>query len=73
MGPEQTCPVKDRTIQNSLHLNRTILEGVKDDDHTAIINLEQLKALDRLDHRYLAAILQGSGFKADIYSWISLL
>ena len=73
LGPEQTCAVKGRTIQSNLHLIRTILEGVKDDDCAALINLDQSKAFDRVDHQYLATVLQAAGFKPDFCKWISLL
>ena len=40
--PEQTCAVKGRTIQDSLHLVRMIVEKV--DGNAALINLDQSKA-----------------------------
>ena len=55
IGPEQTCSVKGRSIQDNLHLIRTIIDGVKDDTEAALINLDQSKAFDRVDHRFLAA------------------
>ena len=44
--PEQTCAVKGRTIQDSLHLVRTIVEKV--DGNAALINLNQSKAFKGL-------------------------
>ncbi|CAE1313253.1 unnamed protein product [Acanthosepion pharaonis] len=73
LGPEQTCSVRGRTIQSNLHLIRTIIEGVKDDEEAALINLDQSKAFDRIDHRYLAAVLQAAGFAPNFCRWISLL
>ncbi len=73
LGPEQTCSVRGRTIQSNLHLIRTIIEGVKDDEEAALINLDQSKAFDRVDHRYLAAVLQAAGFAPNFCRWISLL
>ena len=58
--PEQTCAVKGRTIQDSLHLVRTIIEN-------------QSKAFDRVDHAFLEAVLSAAGFKVDFHTWIRLL
>ena len=65
--PEQTCAVKGRTIQDSLHLVRTIVEKV------ALINLDQSKAFDRVDHAFLEAVLSAAGFGVDFRTWIRLL
>ena len=70
VGPEQNYAVKGRSIQNNLHLVRQILEGIKDDTKAALINLDQSKAFDRVDHRFLAAVLETAGFKR---KWISIL
>ena len=47
--------MKGRTIQDSLHLVRTIVEKV--DGNAALINLDQSKAFDRVDHAFLEAVL----------------
>ena len=69
--PEQTCAVKGRTIQDSLHLVRTIVEKV--DGNAALINLYQSKAFDRVDHAFLGAVLPVAGFGLHFRSWIRLL
>ena len=69
--PEQTCAVKGRTIQDSLHLVRTIVEKV--DGNAALINLDQSKAFDRVDHAFLEAVLSAAGFGIDFRTWIRLL
>ena len=69
--PEQTCTVKGRTIQDSLHLVRTIIEKV--DGNAALINLDQSKAFDRVDHAFLEAVLSAAGFGLHFRSWIRLL
>ena len=48
--------MKGRSIQDNLHLVRQILEGIEDDTEAALINLDQSKAFDRVDHRFLAAV-----------------
>ena len=45
--PEQSCAVRCRTIHECLHMVRTIVEKV--DGKTALINLDQSKAFDRVD------------------------
>ena len=69
--PEQTCAVKGRTIQNSLHLVRTIVEKV--DGNATLINLDQSKAFDRVDHAFLEAVLSVAGFRLHFCAWIHLL
>ena len=61
--PEQTCAVKD-----SLHLVRTIVEKV--DGNASLINLDQSKAFDRVDHAFLEAILSAAGFGLHFRTWI---
>ena len=51
VGPEQNYAVKGRSIRDNLHLVLQILEGIKDDSKAALINLDQSKAFDRVDHR----------------------
>ena len=69
--PEQTCAVKGRTIQDSLHLVCTIVEKV--DGNAALINLDQSKAFDRVDHAFLEAVLSLAGFGLHFCPWIRLL
>ena len=71
IGPEQTSCVKGRSIQDNLHLIRTIIE--KAAGKVALIKLDQNKAFDRVDHRFLGAVLKVAGFGQDFRSWIKLL
>ena len=65
VGPEQNYTVKGGSIRDNLHLERQILEGIKDDTKPVLINLDQSKAFDRVDHRFLAAVLETAGFKSE--------
>ena len=56
IGPEQNYAVKGRSIQDNLHMVRKILEGLKDDTEAGLINLDQSKAFNRMDHRFLATV-----------------
>ena len=73
IGPEQTFAVKGRSIQDNLHLIREVLEGIKDDTESALISLDQSKAFDRVDHRFLASVLETAGFKPEFRRWISVM
>ena len=73
IGPEQTFAVKGRSIQDNLHLIRKVLEGIKDDTEAALISLDQSKAFDRVDHRFLASVLETAGFKPEFRRWISMM
>ena len=42
---EQNYAVRGRSIQDNLHLIREIIEGIKEDDEAALINLDQSKAV----------------------------
>ena len=61
------------TIQDNLHLVRQILEGIKDDTEAALINLDQSKAFDRVDHRFLATVLETAECEPEFHKWISML
>ena len=63
--------MKGRTIQDSLHLVHTIVEKV--DRNAALINLDQSKAFDRVDHAFLEAVLSAASFRVDFRTWICLL
>ena len=73
IGPEQTFAVKGRSIQDNLHLIREVLEGIKDDTEAALISLDQSKAFDRVDHRFLASVLETAGSKPEFCRWISMM
>ena len=72
IGSEQTLAVKGRSIQDNQHLIRKVLEGIKDDTEAALISLDQSKAFDRVDHRFLATVLETAGFQP-IHRWISMM
>ena len=73
IGPEQTFAVKRRSIQDNLHLIREVLEGIEDDTEAALISLDQSKAIDRVDHWFLASVLETAGFKPEFRRWISMM
>ena len=73
IGSEQTFAVKGRSIQDNLHLIREVLEGIEDGTKVALISLDQSNAFDRVDHRFLATVLETAGFKPEFRRWISMM
>ena len=73
IGPEQTYAVKGRTIRDNLHLIREVLEEIEDGTEAALMNLDQSKAFDRVDHRFLASVLDITEFKPEFRKWISMM
>ena len=73
IGPEQNYTVKGRSIQDNLHLVHEILEELKDNIKATLINLDQSKAFDRVNHRFLAMVLETVGFKPEFHKWISMM
>ena len=73
IGLEQTFAVKGRSIQDNLHLVREVLEGIKDGTKAALVSLDQSKAFDKVDHRFLASVLETAGFKREFRRWISMM
>ena len=71
--PEQNYVMKRSSIEDNLHLVCEVLEGLKDGTEAVVINLEQSKALDWVDHRFLATVLETVGFKPECCKWISMM
>ena len=65
IGPEQIYAIKGRSIQDNLHLIREVLDGIEDGTKATLISLDQSKAFDRFDYRFLATILEIAGFEPD--------
>ena len=65
--------MKGRSIQDNLHLIREVLEGIEDDTEAALISLDQSKTFDRVDHRFLATVLETAGFKPELRRWINMM
>ena len=55
--------MKGKSIQNNLHLVREIIERIEDDIDATLISLDQSKAFDRVDHQFLAVVLETTRFK----------
>ena len=73
IGPEQTFTVKGKSTQDNLHLIREVLDGIQDGPEATLISLDQSKAFDRVDHRFLATVLETAGFQPEFRRWISMM
>ena len=73
ISPEQTYSVKGRSILDNLHLIHKFLEGIEDSTEAALISLDQSKAFDRVDHWFLATVLETAGFQPEFCRWISMM
>ena len=65
IGTEQTYGMKRRSTQDNLHLILKVLEGIEDGTEAALI--------DRVDHRFLATVLEIAGFQPEFRRWISMM
>ena len=73
ISPEQIHAVKGRSIQDNLHWIHKVLEGIEDSTEAALISLDQSKAFDRIDHRFLATVLETAGFQPEFRRWIRMM
>ena len=73
IGPEQTYALKGRSIKDNLYLICEVLEGIEDGTEAALISLDQSKAFDRVDHRFLVTVLETARFKPEFRRWISMM
>ena len=73
ISSEQTYTVKGRSIQDNLHLIREVLERIEDSMEASLINLDPSKAFDRVDHCFLASVLETAGCQPEFRRWISVM
>ena len=73
IGTEENYAVKRKLIQNNLHLVHKSIEGIEDDNEAALINLDQSKAFDRRNLRFLAVVLKTARFEPEFRKWMHLI
>ena len=72
--PDQTCAVPGRSIIDSCHLVRDVLDYCNDKNISGILlSLDQQKAFDRVSHEYLFHTLNAFGVGDGFLKWIKLI
>ncbi|CAM2111071.1 unnamed protein product [Caretta caretta] len=72
--PDQTYTVPGHSIFDNLFLVRDLLElGRRDGLSFALLSLDQEKAFDRVDYRYLLSTLQAFGFRSQFVGFLRVL
>lgn len=70
---DQTCSVPGRSIFSNLQFVRDLLDMIDKTDETGIlVTLDQEKAFDRVDHKFLMRTLSKFGFGPTFCQWVSL-
>ena len=57
------------SIQGNMQLVREVLAELEDSTEDTLINLDQSKAFDRVDHRFL----ETAGFQPEFCRWIRIM
>ncbi|CAF1549755.1 unnamed protein product [Didymodactylos carnosus] len=72
--PDQTCSVPNRTLQDNIHLARSLIRYHRQRrEPFGLAQWDQEKAFDRVSHTYLDAVLERFGFKNEFRAFIRLL
>jgi exonuclease III len=71
---DQTCAIKNRHIETNIHLIRDILEYCNSENKPlALIALDQEKAFDRVEWKFLNKVLSKFNFGNNFRKWIQIL
>ena len=74
ISEDQTCSVEGRSISDNIHLLRNVFDYVESKNiGCACIGLDQKKAFDRVEHKWLMKVLDYFGFGPDFKKWITVL
>ena len=68
---DQTCGILGRTIFSNLHLVHDVLDFIdKTNEPTTLIALDQEKAFDHVDHKFMLCVLRKFGFGPSFCHWV---
>ena len=74
VNSDQAAAIKNRNIQNHIHLIRDIITLAHDKgDKTCILSMDQQKAFDMVSHEWLDLVLRHANFGRGFIKWIHLL
>ena len=73
-SPDQTCSVPKRSIFSNLRITRDLIKFTKDKNIEAVIlNLDQEKAFDRVDHDFMDKVLNTMNIGPNFRKWVKTL
>ena len=71
---DQTCAIPYRSILDNAHLLRNIYDYVNQKNlQCSFISLDQEKAFDRVNHKFLFRVLEKYNFGENLIKWIKIL
>ena len=74
INENQTCGVKGRNIHDNLMVVRDVIDYVNlNNKAAAIINIDQEKAFDRIEWRYMYATMEAMGVPGGLIEWIQTI
>ena len=72
--PDQTCGIKNRTIfENIIFTKDAIFFSNKHNKPLAIVSVDQSKAFDRVNRKFMLKILEKFGFGKNFVDWIKII
>ena len=74
IGEDQSCGVTRRNIQDNLMIIRDAIYYINNEDREgAILSIDQEKAFDRIEWKYMFGILNKVGIPQGLINWINIL
>ena len=74
ISEDQTCSVEGRSISDNIHLLRNVFDYVESKNTGLIcLGLDQLKAYDRVEYKWLMKVLECFGFGPEFLRWVTVL
>lgn len=70
----QSCAIKGRNMTDNLYNIQAILETCEENNEKAlIVTLDQEKAFDKIEHKYLFKVLEKFNFPDDFIRWVQII
>ena len=74
IGEEQTCGVHGRNIHNNLMILRDVVDDINyNGKKAAVLSIDQEKAFDKIEWRYMYEIMGKLGIPDGLIDWIKML
>ena len=73
ISPDQTCCIKGRDISDNVLAMHDLLDFISENNRDGyLIKIDQQKAFDRVNHRYLIKVLEKFDFPEYFVKWVSI-